>query len=112
MSRFPAGGMTSWNFFGRQVELIQLVGMAGIRAATGLGPQFPVDVRMQRVDHGEPRVVLCSNRARDRSRPFRSSDRAWRFRACPIMASQMFPSLSIVIIRPPVGKPGFDMGTG
>ncbi len=32
--------------------------------------------------------------------------------ACPIMASQMFPSLSIVIMRLPVGKPGFDTGTG
>src|SRR5215468_5243654 len=29
-----------------------------------------------------------------------------------IMASQMFPSLSIVIMRLPVGKPGFDTGTG
>src|SRR5438477_10328854 len=34
-------------FFAGEVELIQLVGVAGIRAATGLGPQFAVHVRMQ-----------------------------------------------------------------
>ena len=28
------------------------------RRRLGLGPQFPVDVRMQGVDHGEPRVAL------------------------------------------------------
>src|SRR5437867_871004 len=33
-----------------EVELIQPVGVA-----VGLGPQFPVNVRMERVDHGEPR---------------------------------------------------------
>src|SRR6266404_7501674 len=45
-------------FFGGEVELIQFVGVAGIGAAIGLGPQFPVDVRMQGVDHGEPRVAF------------------------------------------------------
>src|ERR1700731_2835382 len=43
-------------FFCGEVELVQLVGVAGIGAAIGLGPQFPVDVRMQGVDHGEPGV--------------------------------------------------------
>src|ERR1700719_2862098 len=38
---------------GGEVELIQ-----SVVVAVGLGPQFPVDVRMQGVDHGEPRVVL------------------------------------------------------
>src|ERR1019366_3660604 len=32
---------------GGEVELIQLVGVAGIGSAIGLGPQFSVDVRMQ-----------------------------------------------------------------
>ncbi len=32
--------------------------MVGIGAAIGLGPQFPIDVRMQRVDHGDPRVAF------------------------------------------------------
>src|SRR5947207_11704954 len=39
--------------FGGEVELIQPVGIA-----VGLGPQFPVNVRMQCVDHGEARVAL------------------------------------------------------
>src|SRR6202035_5757143 len=43
---------------GGEVELIQLVGVAGIGAAIGLGPQFPVNIRMQSVDHGEARVAL------------------------------------------------------
>src|SRR5215471_9723181 len=37
-------------FFGGEVELIELVGVAVIGAAIGLGPQFPVNVRMQGVD--------------------------------------------------------------
>src|SRR5271163_1579185 len=45
-------------FFGGEIELIQFVGVAGVRATTGLGPQFPVNVRMQSVDHGGPRVAL------------------------------------------------------
>src|SRR5215471_9415090 len=45
-------------FFGGEIELVELVGVAGIGPAIGLGPQFTVDVRMQSVDHGEPRVGL------------------------------------------------------
>src|SRR5450631_148117 len=53
------GSLSGWrqNFvelFGGEVELIHSVGVALV----GLGPQFPVDVRMQGVDHGEPRVAL------------------------------------------------------
>src|SRR5580700_367986 len=40
--------------FGGKVELIHSVGFAVV----GLGPQFPVNVRMQGVDHGEPLVAL------------------------------------------------------
>src|SRR6516164_5210671 len=39
---------------GGEVELIQSVEFALV----GLGPQFPVNVRMQGVDHGEARVAL------------------------------------------------------
>src|SRR6202045_3588654 len=51
----PSGGRQNFvELFGGEVELIHSVGFAVV----GLGPQFPVDVRMQGVDHGEPLVAL------------------------------------------------------
>src|SRR5450432_2180483 len=50
-----SGGRQNFvELFCGEVELIHSVGFAVV----GLGPQFPVDVRMQGVDHGEPRVAL------------------------------------------------------
>src|SRR6202158_3015328 len=51
----PSGGRQNFvELFGGEVELIHSVGVAVV----GLGPQFPVNVRMQGVDHGEPLVAL------------------------------------------------------
>src|SRR5437588_941019 len=51
----PAGGRQNFvELLGGEVELIHSVGVALV----GLGPQFPVDVGMERIDHGEPRVAL------------------------------------------------------
>src|SRR6516162_9330301 len=50
----PSGGRQNFvELFGGEVELIHSVG----GAVVGLGPQFPVNVRMQGVDHGEPLVI-------------------------------------------------------
>src|ERR1700681_2394088 len=50
-----SGGRQNFvELLGGEVELIHSVGFAVV----GLGQHFPVDVRMQGVDHGEPRVAL------------------------------------------------------
>src|SRR6202035_3400433 len=51
----PSGGRKNFvELFGGDVELIHSVGVAVV----GLGPQFPVNARMQGVDHCEPLVAL------------------------------------------------------
>src|ERR1700693_3986658 len=51
----PSGGRQNFvELFGGEVELIHFVGFAVV----GLGPQFPVNVRMQGVDDGDPLVAL------------------------------------------------------
>src|ERR1700719_745128 len=51
----PSGGRQNFvELFGGEVELIHFVGFAVVC----LGPQFPVNLLMHGVDHGEPLVAL------------------------------------------------------
>src|ERR1700736_1735629 len=64
----PSGGRQDFvELFGGEVELIHSVGVAVV----GLGPQFPVNVRMQGVDHCEPLVVILPIRRQVGSDLFR-----------------------------------------